>query len=110
MSDVGDQPEQLVLRMEGGMLTTFDDVMGFLRDRFSRAEIVSQYYPANETMQSIKVRFALGNTCFVRITREALDRPQDLCKQLEESIEKIGPRQGVTIGLDDRSDNARYAV
>ena len=103
MSDVDDQPEQLVLQMERRILTTFDDVMGFLRDRFSRAEIVSQYHPANETMQSIKVRFALGDTCFVRITREALDHPRDLCKQLEDSIEKIGPWKGVTIVLNDRS-------
>ncbi len=98
-------------------MNSCDEILAHLASTFPDAEVIGDFnappYPAYGDDRElyycwIGVRFAAGDTCYVGITREAEDHPQNLGRQLEESIDRIAPGSGTIVVLHDRSGDSRY--
>lgn len=90
------------------------DVILALGARFPGAMITESVKPADWTGEEVHWARVLATsprrTVFVGVSREALDHPQDLVRQLNEYFELIAPEGAATLILKDHSDNSRYRL
>ena len=94
---------------------TRDEILTLLTKKFQNAAVIGDFnappgpaYSGDREIYWIGVRFVAGDTCYVGITREAEDHPQNLGRQLEESIDRIAPSSREIVILEDRSGDSRY--
>ncbi|HWZ27612.1 MAG TPA: hypothetical protein VNX15_03570 [Gemmatimonadales bacterium] len=89
------------------------DVVAALDARYPGAEITESVKPADWTGEEVHwVRVDQGDhrTIFVGVTKEALDHPQNLIRQLDEYLLLLAPNSSATVTLRDHSDLRRFAL
>lgn len=92
--------------------STLADVIVALEAGFPGAEITESVKPADWTgdeVHWVRVETQLPQrVLFVGVTREALDHPQNLVRQLHDYLELIIPGGSATLLLTDHSDQSRF--